>query len=67
MDKGSRLNRLEFLKNKHKHQHKLVETLEGEKAPDEVIAKAKKVKLSIKDEILTLENVLKAEGVEINV
>lgn len=47
--------RLEFLEDAHAHQHKLVEALEAEKAPDEVVTKAKKEKLRIKDMIAHLK------------
>jgi hypothetical protein len=43
--------RLKHLEEVHHKQHRYVEALEGEKAPEEVIKKAKKEKLKIKDEI----------------
>jgi hypothetical protein len=43
--------RLKHLEEVHLKQHRYVEALEGEKAPEEVIKKAKKEKLKIKDEI----------------
>lgn len=64
MDTNTRLKRLEYLKTKHKQVHRLIEALEGEKAPEESISHQKRIKLSIKDEIAAIENVLKAEGVE---
>ena len=47
--------RLEHLEDAHKHQHKMVEALEAEKAPDEIIKKAKIEKLRIKDMIAHLK------------
>jgi hypothetical protein len=64
MDRDTRLRRLEYVKTKHKKQHDIVEALEAEKAPEESIAYAKRLKLSLKDEIASLETMLKAEGVE---
>lgn len=52
--------RLEWLKATHQLQHKLVEALEAEKAPDTSITTAKKKKLIIKDQITQLE--LKMQG-----
>lgn len=65
MNNETRLNRLEFLKNKHKHQHNIVESLVAEKAPELTIKRQKQIKLSIKDEISAIETILKAEGVNI--
>ena len=64
MDKETRLYRLEVVREKHKKQHAIVEALEGEKAPEEMIAQAKRLKLSMKDEIAALEAMLRAEGVK---
>lgn len=64
MDKETRLQRLEYIRAKHKKQHDIVEALEGEKAPEETIAYAKRLKLSMKDEIAALEAMLRAEGVK---
>lgn len=64
MNTATRLKRLKYLKTKHEKVHKIVEALEGEKAPEENISHQKKIKLSIKDEIASIESMLKAEGVE---
>lgn len=64
MNTATRLKRLEYLKKKHEKVHNIVEALEGEKAPEENIAYQKKIKLSIKDEIASIESLLKAEGVK---
>jgi hypothetical protein len=64
MEKESRLKRLEYIKTQHKKQHAIVEALEGEKAPEESIAYAKRLKLSMKDEIVALETMLRSEGVK---
>lgn len=56
-------SRLEFLKKQHEKQHKIVEALEAEKAPEEAIKQQKRIKLAIKDEIAQIENQMK-EGVE---
>lgn len=64
MDTNTRLKRLNYLKQKHKNQHSIVEALEAEKAPDDSISAAKRVKLSIKDEIFSIETLLKAEGIK---
>lgn len=64
MDTETRLSRLEFIKAKHKKQHAIVEALEADKAPEETIAKAKRLKLSMKDEIAAIETMLRAEGVK---
>lgn len=64
MDTKTRLQRLEYLRTQHDKVHRLVEALEGEKAPEEMINVQKKIKLSIKDEIAAIESALKAEGVE---
>ena len=52
---GTLENRLASLKTKHKSLHDRIEVLTAEKAPDEIIAKLKKEKLSLKDEIFDLE------------
>jgi hypothetical protein len=52
-------NRLKFLKNKHKKQHDIIEALEAEKAPEEIIKNHKRLKLSLKDEITELESEIK--------
>jgi hypothetical protein len=64
MDSKTRLTRLEYLRKKHAKVHKLIEALEGEKAPEENISYQKRIKLSIKDEIASIETMLKAEGVK---
>jgi uncharacterized protein YdcH (DUF465 family) len=64
MNTATKLKRLKYLKTKHEKVHKIVEALEGEKAPEENISHQKKIKLSIKDEIASIESMLKAEGVE---
>jgi hypothetical protein len=43
------------LEEKHRHQHKLVEALEAEKAPEQTIRSAKIKKLKLKDEIEKLK------------
>jgi len=48
--------KIRFLRDQHKRQHDIVETLEAEKAPEEMIKNHKRLKLSIKDEIAALEN-----------
>ena len=48
--------RLALLKKRHKHQHGIVEALEGEKAPEKHTKKAKVEKLKLKDEIIMLES-----------
>lgn len=62
MDTKTRLMRLEFLKAKHAKQHSIVEALEAENAPETAISTAKRLKLSMKDEIAAIENTLRAEG-----
>lgn len=47
--------RLEVLKSAHQHQHKVVEALEAEKAPDQIVTQAKIKKLQLKDQIHELE------------
>lgn len=64
MDRDTRIKRLAYLKEKHKKAHALVEALEGEKAPEDVVNQQKRIKLSIKDEIAAIEAALKSEGVE---
>tara|TARA_R100000951_G_C2494014_1_gene135345 strand:- start:191 stop:388 length:198 start_codon:yes stop_codon:yes gene_type:complete len=63
MNKDSKLHRIRILKDQHKHQHNLVEALEAERAPEEAIAKAKRKKLSLKDEIVSIETQLQDEGI----
>lgn len=43
--------RLRHLEDAHRHQHKIVEALEAEKAPGNVVYDAKKKKLELKDQI----------------
>jgi hypothetical protein len=64
MDPKTRLERLTSLREKHTSVHNLVEALEGEKAPEEMINTQKRIKLSIKDEITSIEACLKSEGVK---
>jgi hypothetical protein len=64
MDTETRLKRLEYIKTKHKKQHAIVEALEADKAPEEMVNKAKRLKLSMKDEISAIETMLRAEGVQ---
>jgi hypothetical protein len=64
MNTKAKLKRLTYLKTQHTKVHKLIDALEGEKAPEESINTQKKIKLSIKDEIALIESALKAEGVE---
>ena len=49
-------NKLEALIVKHKHQHNIVEALEGERAPDDIVHNAKIKKLRLKDEIERIKN-----------
>lgn len=42
---------LRSLEQKHKALHKLIESLEAEKAPDNIIRLRKKEKLALKDKI----------------
>lgn len=63
MDTESRLKRLNYIEEKHKKQHAIVEALEAENAPDTYIMHAKRLKLSMKDEIETLKRILQSEGV----
>lgn len=58
------IKRLKYLRTQHTKVHKLIEALEGEKAPEEAINVQKKIKLSLKDEIASIESMLQAEGVE---
>jgi len=58
------IKRLNYLRTQHTKVHKLIEALEGEKAPEKVINVQKKIKLSLKDEIASIETMLQAEGVE---
>ena len=64
MDTDSRRKRLAYIKKKHQKQHDIVEALEAENAPPEAISRAKRIKLSMKDEISSLETLLKAEGIK---
>jgi hypothetical protein len=64
MDAETRLQRLKSIKTQHEKQHEIVEALEAENAPEEAIIKAKKLKLSMKDEIVAIETSLKSEGVK---
>jgi hypothetical protein len=59
-------NRLQVLKDRHKKQHDIVEALEGEKAPEKIIKKAKLEKLTIKDEIVSLEAALEEREINAN-
>lgn len=43
--------RLRHLEDAHRHQHRIVEALEAEKAPSNAIYDAKKRKLELKDQI----------------
>ena len=47
--------RLKHLEDTHTHQHKMVEALIAEKAPEHTITEAKKKKLRIKDMIENLK------------
>ena len=51
-DYNERIKQLEEL---HKHQHKIVEAIKAEKAPADSLARAKKVKLRLKDQIAALK------------
>ncbi len=48
--------RLELVTKEHANQHKMIEALEAEKAPDKSIKAAKVKKLKLKDEIMYLSN-----------
>lgn len=48
--------RLKTLEDAHRHQHAIVESLEAENAPEEIIKSAKVKKLALKDEIERLKN-----------
>jgi hypothetical protein len=48
--------RLNLITNEHARQHKVVEALEAEKAPDKHVKAAKVKKLKLKDEIEYLSN-----------
>lgn len=50
---------IEMLKEKHKKQHSIVEALEAENAPEKYIKIAKAKKLKLKDEITSLESLIK--------
>ena len=56
---------LDALLSKHKKIHKLIEALEAERAPDDVVQRNKIEKLQLKDEIERLQNMvsLAKEGV----
>ena len=43
--------RLMSLEEAHRYQHSIVEALEAENAPDDIVKKAKIVKLNLKDQI----------------
>jgi len=47
--------RLDVLISKHDHQHNIVEQLIAEGCSDDIVSKAKKEKLLLKDEIRKLE------------
>lgn len=64
MDSTSIIKKLNYLKQKHEKVHSLIEALEGEKAPDEYVAQQKILKLSVKDEIVSIENELKLKGIK---
>lgn len=64
MDAKTRQERLQSLRQRHTDVHKMIEALEGEKAPESAILHQKKIKLSIKDEIAAIEASLKSEGVK---
>lgn len=49
------MTRLEYLQKKHKELHARIESLEAENAPDQYIMSAKKEKLAIKDEIISID------------
>jgi hypothetical protein len=55
MTKEEWTQRLNHLEEAHAHQHSIVEALEAENAPDDVIKKAKVVKLNLKDQIEMLK------------
>lgn len=55
-------SRVELLKQRHKHQHSVVDALVAEKAPDFAIQNAKIAKLGLKDEITSLEALLSVEA-----
>ena len=50
------LNRINFLKKKHKDLHARVKVAEAENAPDQFLVTMKKEKLRLKDEIEHLES-----------
>ena len=52
-------NRIAILKTRHKEMHKIIETLEAERAPADSIKNRKKEKLSLKDQIDSLTSQLK--------
>jgi uncharacterized protein YdcH (DUF465 family) len=49
---------IKVLKERHRKQHSLVETLEAENAPEISIKNAKMQKLKLKDEIAALESAM---------
>jgi hypothetical protein len=65
MNTNEMLRRLEYVRAKHKKQHAIVEALEGENAPEKTITAAKKLKLSLKDEISAIESTLASEGIRL--
>lgn len=56
MDMEDIKHRVQLLEDRHKHQHKVVESLIAEKAPEPAIKSAKIKKLELKDEIEKLKN-----------
>jgi len=54
MTDADRKHRIDLLEKRHKKLHSLVEALEGEKAPEPYIKKAKVEKLEVRDEITYL-------------
>jgi len=47
---------IKSLKKKHKQIHQIIEALEAEKAPDNIISLRKKEKLALKDKISELSS-----------
>lgn len=47
--------RIKALEDAHRHQHKIVDALEAENAPDDALTRAKKYKLQLKDQIAALK------------
>ena len=64
MDKESRLQRLTYVKIKYEKQQENVKILERHKISDEIIDNAKRLELSLKNEIAALETMLRAQGVK---